>query len=114
MKKVLSIAALLAMIPSVAPLSAAEPAPAAVATPAAPAPTSSLIEQAEAARREAASLGYEWRDTEAIIESARQALGKGRQAESDRLASEALLQGRAAVAQANGMQANWKAMIPQL
>lgn len=115
MKKSISIAALLAMIFSGAPLSAAEPAPAAIpTTPTVPAPTSPLIDQAEAACKEAASMGYEWRDTAAIIESARQALGKGQQAESDRLASEALLQGRAAVAQAKEMQANWKIMIPQL
>lgn len=114
MKNVISISALLAVIFCAAPLTAAEPAAAPAATPAAPVPTSPLIDQAEAARKEAASLGYEWRDTAALIESARQALGKGQQAESDRFASEALLQGRAAVAQAKDMQANWKIMIPQL
>lgn len=74
---------------------------------------SGLIDQAEAARKEASSLGYEWRDTAKLIASAREAQAKGQQEESDRFAKEALLQGREAVAQAKYMDRNWQQMIPK-
>jgi hypothetical protein len=106
MKKVLSILSLLVLTPS-ASLLLAEP------TAAATAPSSALIDQAEAARKESDALGYEWRDTASIIQSARDALQKGDQAESDKLASQALFQARAATAQGQYMAKNWKMMIPE-
>jgi hypothetical protein len=107
MKKVLSILSLLVLTPS-ASLLLADPA----ADPA-PAVSSPLIDQAEAARKESDALGYEWRDTGALIQSARDALQKGQQAESDKLASQALFQARAATAQGQYMAKNWKMMIPK-
>jgi hypothetical protein len=107
MKKVLSLLSLLALMPSGTML-LADPA---AAVPAAP--SSALIDQAEAARKEADALGYEWRDTASLIQSAREALQKGDQAESDKLASKALLQARAGKAQGQYMAKNWKMMIPE-
>lgn len=100
MKKMIALASLLAMMP-LGTLHAEQ------------VQGSGLIDQAEAARKEAAALGYEWRDTEKLIASARAALAKGQQEEADKLAKEALLQGKAAVAQATYMDKNWKRMIPK-
>ncbi len=107
MKKVLSLLSMLVLTPS-ASLLLAEPAPAAPAASSSP-----LIEQAEAARKEADALGYEWRDTAKILDSAREALQRGDQAESDKLASKALFQARAGKAQGLYMAKNWKMMIPK-
>ncbi|MGC8774792.1 MAG: hypothetical protein ACP5R6_05985 [Chlorobaculum sp.] len=102
MKKVLSLLSFLALMPSGSML-LADPA----------APTSALIDQAEAARKEAGALGYEWRDTASLIKSAREALQKGEQAESDKFASKALFQARMATEQGMYMAKNWKMMIPK-
>ncbi|MBN1929654.1 MAG: hypothetical protein JW764_08955 [Chlorobiaceae bacterium] len=101
MKKVLSLLSLLVLMPS---------SPMLLAGPAESSPA--LIDQAEAARKEAAALGYEWRDTAKLIASAREALQNGNREESDKLASRALVQGREAVVQAKFMEKNWKMMIP--
>jgi hypothetical protein len=101
MKREITIASLLFLMPFAGTLQGAEKS------------APGLIEQAEAARKEASGLGYEWRDTAKLIESARAALAKGQQEESDRLAKEALLQGREAVAQAKYMEKNWQKMIPR-
>jgi len=102
MKKVLSLLSLLVLMPSGSMLLAAGSAC-----------SSPLIDQAEAARKEAASLGYEWRDTAKLIKSAKVACEKGDQKESDKLASLALLQGQRAVEQAKFMDKNWEMMIPK-
>lgn len=102
MKKVLLLLSMAALMPSGTGL---------LADPAAVSP--SLIEQAEAARKEADALGFEWRDTAKLIKSAKEALDKGQKEESDKLASLALLQGKAAVAQAKSTEKNWKTMIPK-
>jgi len=102
MKKVLLLLCMAVSMPSGAGL---------LADPAAASP--SLVEQAEAARREADALGFEWRDTAKLIKQAREALDKGQKEESDKLASLALLQGKAAVAQARSTEKNWKMMIPK-
>jgi hypothetical protein len=102
MKKVLLLLSMVALMPSGAGV---------LAGTAAAAP--SLIEQAEAARKEADALGFEWRDTSKLIKSAQEALDKGQKEESDKLASQALLQGRAALAQAKSTAKNWKMMIPK-
>lgn len=102
MKKVLLLLSMVALMPSGAGV---------LAAPAAAAP--GLIEQAEAARKEADALGFEWRDTSKLIKSANEALDKGQKEESDKLASLALLQSRAAIAQAKSTAKNWKMMIPK-
>jgi hypothetical protein len=102
MKKVLLLLCMAVSMPSGAVL---------LADPAAASP--SLVEQAEAARKEADALGFEWRDTAKLIKQAREALDKGQKEESDKLASLALLQGKAAVAQARSTEKNWKMMIPK-
>ncbi|NTU53588.1 MAG: hypothetical protein HGA97_07825 [Chlorobiaceae bacterium] len=99
MKKVLLLLSMVVLMPSCAGLLADQ------------ATTPSLIDQAEAARKEADALGYEWRDTAKLIKSAKEALEKGLQAESDKLASQALLQSRVAAAQGKYMSKNWKMMI---
>lgn len=102
MKKVISMLSLLLLLPSGSLLMAEQ----AAAPP-------SLIEQAESARKEAAALGFEWRDTAKLIHSAKEALDKGQKEESDKLASQALLQARAATAQGKNTAKNWKIMIPK-
>lgn len=102
MKKVLSLLSLLALMPSGSML-LADPA----------GNTAALIDQAEAARKEAASLGHEWRDTAKLIESAKVALEKGQLETADQDASLALLEGQQAVAQAKFMDKNWEMMIPE-
>jgi hypothetical protein len=102
MKKVVLLLSMMALMPTGAGL---------LAEPAGMAP--SLIEQAEAARKEADALGFEWRDTSKLIKSAKEALDKGQKEESDKLASQALLQSKAAVAQARSTAKNWKMMIPK-
>jgi hypothetical protein len=102
MKKVLLLLSMAVSMPSGSLL---------LADPAAALP--SLVEQAEAARKEADALGFEWRDTAKLIKSAKEALEKGQKEESDKLASQALLQSKAAIAQAKSTEKNWKMMIPK-
>ncbi|RXK87893.1 hypothetical protein EST62_05110 [Chlorobaculum sp. 24CR] len=102
MKKVLSLLSLLALMPASSML-LADPA----------GDSAALIDQAEAARKQADALGYEWRDTASLIKDAKAALEKGQVEESNALASGALLQGRQAVAQAQFMEKNWEMMIPK-
>lgn len=71
-----------------------------------------VIEKAEAARKEAASLGYEWRDTAALIKSAQAALDSGKEKEASLLAHEALVQGEQATLQGKNMKQNWKQFMP--
>jgi hypothetical protein len=101
MKKVLLLLSMVVLLPSGSMLLADQAA------------SPSLIEQAEAARKEADALGYEWRDTAKLIKSAKEALDKGQKEESDKLASQALLQACAAKAQARSTAKNWKMMIPK-
>ncbi|HHE31329.1 MAG TPA: hypothetical protein ENL07_01475 [Chlorobaculum parvum] len=102
MKKVLSLLSLLVLMPSGSMLLAAGNAC-----------SSALIDQAEAARKVAASLGYEWRDTASLIASAKEACEQGQQAKADELASRALNESQQAVAQAQFMEKNWEMMIPE-
>jgi len=57
------------------------------------------IASAQAAQRDAAAAGYEWRDTGALIAAARAAAGAGEYARAMELAARAERQGRAATAQ---------------
>jgi len=103
-RNLLSTAALLSVM-----LSAGEVHAAAAVAPDAKA----LIEQAETTRTEAASLGYEWRDTAALIKKAQDALAAGQEAEASKFAQDALLEGQQSVAQAHTMQKGWQTLIPK-
>jgi len=103
MKKVLLLLSMAALLPSGSMLLAD---PAASVAP-------GLVEQAEAARKEADALGFEWRDTSKLIKASKEALDKGQKEESDKLASQALFQAKAAIAQARSTEKNWKMMIPK-
>jgi len=59
-----------------------------------------LIDAADAARKEAASVGGEWRDTGKMIDSAKELLGKGDYVAAAKLANEAAKQGHLGYAQA--------------
>ena len=100
-RNLLSTAALLSVMLSAGDLRAAAP------------DAKALIEQAETARKEAASLGYEWRDTAALIKKAQDALAAGQEAEASKLAQDALLEGQQSVAQAHTMQKSWQTLIPK-
>jgi len=100
MKKVLSLLSLLVLMPSGSMLLAGGC-------------SSTLIDQAEAARKEAAALRNEWRDTASLIASAKEACEQGQQAKADELASRALNESQQAVAQAQFMEKNWEMMIPE-
>jgi hypothetical protein len=59
-----------------------------------------LIDAADAARKEAASVGGEWRDTGKMIKKAKELLGKGDYVAAAKLANEAAKQGHLGYAQA--------------
>jgi len=59
-----------------------------------------LIDAAEAARKEAASVGGEWRDTASMIEQAQELLKKGDYVDAAKLANEAAKQGHLGYEQA--------------
>uniref|UniRef100_Q3APA1 SoxXA-binding protein SoxK n=1 Tax=Chlorobium chlorochromatii (strain CaD3) TaxID=340177 RepID=Q3APA1_CHLCH len=89
----------------------------AIASPlyaAAPPTTQELIAQAEATRKEAAAIGYEWRNTAQLIKQANDALTANNEPEAQKLASAALLEAEQAVKQGKWMQANWQTLIPTL
>ncbi|ACF43105.1 hypothetical protein [Pelodictyon phaeoclathratiforme] len=72
-----------------------------------------LIEQAEAKRKEAAAIGFEWRETASLIKSARAALESGQEAEAVNFAGQALQEGEQALAQGKYMQQNWESLVPK-
>lgn len=59
-----------------------------------------LIDAAEAARKEAASVGGEWRDTADMIKQAKELLDKGEYVDAAKLANEAAKQGHLGYEQA--------------
>lgn len=67
-----------------------------------------LHEAAEAARKKAASVGFEWRDTRKLLKKAAAAAESGDYAKAEKLAGEAKFQGEAAYAQAQEQEAIWK------
>ncbi len=73
----------------------------------------SLIDQAESQRQQASALGFEWRDTGKFIQQAKDALDKGNKVTAERLAQQALDEGKNAVAQGQLMKSNWENYIPQ-
>lgn len=76
-------------------------------------PAKVLIEEAKAARQEAADLGYEWLHTGKLITQAEAALAKGEETTASELASLALLEGQRAAEQGALMQAHWQEYIPR-
>ncbi len=104
-RNLLSTAALLSVMLSAGEVHAAD----ATAAPDAKA----FIEQAETTRKEAASLGYEWRDTASLIKKAQDALAAGQEAEASKFAQDALLEGQQSVAQAHAMQKSWQTLVPK-
>ncbi len=100
-RKILSVSVMLVLLAGVGELRA-EPA------------AKELIEQAEAKRKEAAAIGFEWRETASLIKSARTALEGGQEAEAAKIARQALDEGEQALAQGRYMQQNWETLVPKL
>ncbi len=68
-------------------------------------------EAAEAARKKAASMKYEWRDTGKMLKNAKAAAGKGDYDTAEKLAKKAEMQGKMAVAQAKEQEQAWQAAV---
>ena len=68
-------------------------------------------EAAEAARKKAASMKYEWRDTGKMLKNAKEAAGKGDYDTAEKLAKKAEMQGKMAVAQAMEQEQAWQAAV---
>lgn len=68
-------------------------------------------EAAETARKEAASMDYEWRDTAKLLRQARKAAGKGDYETAEKLARKAEMQGKMAVVQAKEQEQAWQAAV---
>lgn len=98
---------LLAALPAVAAGQAGEPSPP-PGLPLGPSEAASMIEQAEAARREAAERGAEWLATRSLIDQAREAVAMGDWQQAADLAGQALQQGNLAVEQAERESGAWQ------
>jgi hypothetical protein len=68
-------------------------------------------EAADAARKQAASMNYEWRDTGKMLKKAKKAAGKGDYETAEKLARKAEMQGKMAVAQAKEQEQGWQAAV---
>ncbi len=68
-------------------------------------------EAAEAARKKAASMKFEWRDTGKILKKAKEAAGKGDYETAEQLAKKAKMQGDMAVVQANEQEQLWQSAV---
>ena len=68
-------------------------------------------EAAEAARKQAASMNYEWRDTGKMLKQAKEAAAKGDYETAERLANKAEMQGKMAVAQAKEQEQLWQSAV---
>jgi len=68
-------------------------------------------EAADAARKKAASMNYEWRDTGKMLKKAKEAAGKGDYATAEKIAKKAEMQGEMAVAQAKEQEQAWQAAV---
>jgi hypothetical protein len=68
-------------------------------------------EAADAARKKAASMNYEWRDTGKMLKKAKEAAAKGDYATAEKLANKAQMQGKMAVAQAEEQEQAWQAAV---
>ena len=68
-------------------------------------------EAADAARKKAASMNYEWRDTGKMLKKAKEAAAKGDYMTAEKLAKKAEMQGEMAVAQAKEQEQAWQAAV---
>lgn len=66
---------------------------------------------ADAARKNAAAVGYEWRDTKKLLKRAKKAAEAGDYEKAEKLAMKAKGQGDAGVAQAEQQAVAWKAAV---
>lgn len=66
---------------------------------------------AEAARKKAASVGFEWRDTRKMLKKAKALADKGDFEKAQQLTEKARFQGDAAYAQAGQQEEGWKAAV---
>jgi archaellum component FlaG (FlaF/FlaG flagellin family) len=70
--------------------------------------TDDAIEAAEKAQQQAASVGYEWRDTAKILNDAKKLAAEGKSAEAVKLARVAEEQGKDAYAQYHAEQERYR------
>ena len=68
-------------------------------------------EAADAARKKAASMNYEWRDTGKILKKAKKAADKGDYETAEKLANKARMQGEMAQAQAKEQEQLWQTAV---
>ena len=66
---------------------------------------------ADSARKKAASMNYEWRDTGKMLKKAKEAADKGDYETAEKLAKKAEMQGEMAVAQANEQEMLWQSAV---
>lgn len=70
-------------------------------------------QEAEAARQQAAAVGYEWRDTAEILKKAALAAEKGDYDQAVELAEQAKMQGERAFSQARKEEQAWERRVPR-
>ncbi len=70
-------------------------------------------DEAEAKRIEAAELGYEWRDTEKILKSAKKESEAGNTEKAMALVAQAFEQSKDAIAQSQREKENWASRVPK-
>lgn len=68
-------------------------------------------EAADAARKQAASLGFEWRDTKKMLDEAKKAADKGDYETAEKLAMKAKREGEMGVAQAKEQEQAWRSAV---
>lgn len=101
-------------IDTAAPSPADDSAPAVI--PAADMPAAdvlTLLQRAEALRRQAADMGHEWSNHAPTISAAREALEAGNSEDATGLADLAVLMGEQSVLQANTEAGRWRDAVPQ-
>lgn len=68
-------------------------------------------EAAEAARKEAASVGFEWRDTKKMLKKAKEVAAGGDYDKAEKMAMKAKLQGELGVKQAAEQATAWQSAV---
>ena len=68
-------------------------------------------EAAQSARKQAASMSYEWRDTAKMLKKAKKSADKGDYETAEKLARKAKMQGEMAVAQAHEQEQLWQSAV---
>ena len=69
--------------------------------------------EADAKRQEAAAVGFEWRDTKKILESAKKAAEEGDMDKAMQLVAQALEESNDALAQQKRESTLWQGRVPQ-